>query len=83
MPPNPPAVVAAPVRVMCTKNQLVDESALQYREHNVKSMYEGEEGLVVDGDLQNGLPPPYTDYVEIAFSDGRRGKVSRYVLKLV
>ena len=43
---------------------------------------EGEEAILVAGGLQSGLPSPYDDYVELQFDDGRRGKVSKYLLRM-
>jgi len=88
-PPPPPAfaaqrqqVVATGPKIMAMKNQIVDESAKEYAEHQIKTIYEGEEAILVGGTLENGLPPPYGDYVEVLFQDGRRGKVSKWILKL-
>ena len=66
---------------MAMKNQKVDEDSVEMREHQIKTIWEGEEAVLASGTLENGMPAPYGDYVQVRFDDGREGKVSRYILK--
>ena len=76
------ALSAQSLSLLVNKNHLIQpENAASYSEHNIISVYEGETVLLIDGDLERGLPSPYQDYVTVRTDDGRTGKVAKGALQ--
>ena len=65
-----------------TSDQAVDEGAAANKAHGIISVYEGENVTLIEGSPKDGLPAPYEDYVLVRRSDGREGRVSRYIVAL-
>jgi hypothetical protein len=69
--------------LLVNKNHLIQpENQEAYAQHNIISVYEGETVELIEGDLANGLPEPYQDYVTVKTDDGRIGKVAKEALQM-
>ena len=74
------AVDIQPARVLTLttiRSQNIDERAPEYAAHGLIRVSQGEVVELMDGSLELGLPPPYSDYVLVRTRDGRIGKVGR------
>jgi len=68
-------------RLVVEKDHPVNEDAPEMKMHNIIAVSRGDPLFLLDGDLEFGLPAPYTDYVSVQrLSDGKTGKVSKYCL---
>ena len=66
--------------IKAKKDHLVNEEDDSFSEHSIISIKKGEEVVLIDGDLINGLKPPYQDYVLVErCKDYEIGRVSKFV----
>jgi len=70
-----PIVPSKTLRVVRTHD--IDESRPDYFSHGIIRVEEGDYVELLDGSLQTGLPPPYSDYVLVRTSKGKVGKVGK------
>lgn len=76
---NPPPSSRKTIRLKAQLNHLVNEEDDSFSSHSIISIRKGEEVTLVDGDLSNGLKPPYQDYVLVERDDYEIGRVSKFI----
>jgi hypothetical protein len=68
-------------RAVLIKDHIIDERALENLEHGIVAGKRGDVVTILSGSIEQGLPPPYSEYCLVEFSDGKIGKVSKYLLR--
>ena len=71
----------AGIQAVVFSDHTIDENEHIYKQHNILSVKEGEAVEIITGTIENGLPPPYSDYCRIRLNNGKVGLVSRFVLQ--
>jgi hypothetical protein len=62
----------------------IDETKKENIHHQILSAKAGDKVTILGGTIENGLPPPYSEYCRVRFdANGKVGLVSKFVLKYV